>query len=269
MNSATLLARYLSISIRGQRQYRASFLMAALGQLLNSLIELVGIWALFDRFGRLAGWSFAEVAFFYGVVNCTYAVAELLASRFDEFGTLFVKTGDFDRLLLRPRSTVLQLGGHELSLRRIGRLLPGLVVLSGAWAALGLPLEMHRVGLLTLALAGGVAFFFALLMLQATMCFWTTETLELMNILTYGGVETSADPLSIYHAAFRRFFTFVIPLACVGYFPIVAVIGPTTRSGPRGCSRHWRRRRDSDSWASLSALGASACGAIPRREAEA
>jgi ABC-type uncharacterized transport system permease subunit len=33
-----------------------------------------------------------------------------------------VKAGDFDRILLRPCSTVLQLLGQELTLRRVGRL---------------------------------------------------------------------------------------------------------------------------------------------------
>jgi len=234
MNAAALLFRYLSISLRGQLQYRASFLMAALGNFLNCLIELAGIWILFDRFGNLSGWSFAEVALFCGTVNATYAIAELLATGFDQFGTLYVKTGDFDRLLLRPRSTVLQLAGHELSLRRLGRLLPGLVIVVAAWAALDLPVEADRVGMLVLAVAGGVAFFFGLLVLQATMCFWTTETLELMNILTYGGVETASYPLPIYHRLFRRFFTFVVPLACVAYFPVVAVLGV---EDPLGTSR--------------------------------
>ena len=32
-----------------------------------------------------------------------------------------VKSGDFDRLLLRPRSAALQLAGQELTLRRVGR----------------------------------------------------------------------------------------------------------------------------------------------------
>ena len=225
MNAAALLLRYLSISLRGQLQYRASFLMAALGNLLNCLIELAGIWVLFDRFGNLSGWSFAEVALFCGTVNATYAIGELLATGFDQFGTLYVKTGDFDRLLLRPRSTVLQLAGHELSLRRLGRLFPGLVIIVAAWTALDLPLEADRVALLAFAMAGGVAFFFALMVLQATMCFWTTESLEMMNILTYGGVETASYPLPIYHRLFRRFFTYVVPLACISYFPIVAVLG--------------------------------------------
>ena len=130
-----------------------------------------------------------------------------------------MKTGNFDRLLLRPRSTALQLAGDEFALRRAGRLLQGLIVLAWAAAALDIPWDAGRAGLLLLTVAGGIAF------LQASLCFWTTESLEIMNILTYGGVETAQYPLSIYHAAFRRLFTFVIPLGCIGYFPIVAVLG--------------------------------------------
>jgi ABC-2 type transport system permease protein len=59
---------------------------------------------------------------------------------------------------------------------------------------------------------------------QATLAFWTTETLELMNTLTYGGVESAQYPLAIYAAWFRRFLTFVVPLACVAYFPVVAIL---------------------------------------------
>ncbi|MEE2831463.1 MAG: ABC-2 family transporter protein [Candidatus Latescibacterota bacterium] len=39
---------------------------------------------------------------------------------FSSFETM-VKSGDFDRLLLRPHSAALQLAGQELSLLRVGR----------------------------------------------------------------------------------------------------------------------------------------------------
>ena len=136
-----------------------------------------------------------------------------------------MKTGDFDRLLLRPRPTALQLAGHEFALRRVGRLVQGLIVLAWATSALEIPWDAARVALLLLTVAGGIAFFFGLMVLQASLCFWTTESLEIMNVLTYGGVETAQYPLSIYHVAFRRVFTFVVPLACIGYFPVVAVLG--------------------------------------------
>ena len=53
------------------------------------------------------------------------------------FGPQFVKTGDFDRLLLRPRTTTLQLTGLRAGLTRIGRLAQGVIVLAIATHLLG------------------------------------------------------------------------------------------------------------------------------------
>ncbi len=56
-----------------------------------------------------------------------------------------------------------------------------------------------------------------------------------MNTVTDGGRETAQYPLSIYRPWFRRFFTFVVPLACVSYFPAIAILG--RRDGALGTPR--------------------------------
>ena len=210
--------------MRSQMQYRASFVMLTLGYMITTGLEFVAIVLLFDRFGTIEGWQLREVAFVYGVVNVSFAFADAATRGFDTFGTM-VKSGDFDRLLTRPRSTALQLAGQELTLRRIGRLTQGLIVL--IWASSGLDVDWSvvKVGLLLATVAGGACLFAGLIVLQATLAFWTTETLEIMNTLTYGGVETTQYPISIYSPWFRRFFTFGVPLACVSYFPSLAIMG--------------------------------------------
>ena len=70
-----------------------------------------------------------------------------------------------------------------------------------------------------------LAFFYGLFVIQATLSFWTTESLELINTLTYGGTETAQYPLAIYRPWFRRLFTYVVPLGCISYFPSVAILG--------------------------------------------
>lgn len=134
MDGLRLYLKYAALSIRSQLQYRASFVMHSLGVLIGTGVEFVGIWALFARFGQLRGWTLAEVALFYGMISIAWAVCDAIARGFDVFGTT-VKAGDFDRLLLRPRSTVLQLLGHELTLRRAGRLIQGAAVLGYAATA--------------------------------------------------------------------------------------------------------------------------------------
>ena len=225
--------QFMVVSLKSQMQYRASLVLSALGQFLNTGIELIGIWALFERFGSLAQWTLPQVAMFYGVVHCAFAIADALSSGFDQF-SIALKTGEFDRVLLRPRGTVLQLMGHELALRRIGRLTQGLIVLAWAVWALQVRWGWAEVGLLLFTILGGVCLFFGLIVIQATIAFWTTETLELMNTMTYGGIETAQYPLAIYQPAFRHFFTLVVPLACVAYFPVVAMLGV---EDPLGTSR--------------------------------
>jgi ABC-2 type transport system permease protein len=223
VDAVRLYFRYVGISIRSQMQYRASFVMLTIGHFVSTSIEILGIWALFARFKTLRSWTLAEVAFFYGLIHIAFAIAEGAGRGFDIFPRM-VKSGEFDRLLLRPRSTALQIAARELQLMRIGRLTQALIVLFWAAGALDVHWSGARVGLTVFAVFGGACLFYGLFVLQATLAFWTTETLELVNTVTYGGTETGQFPLSIYRPWFRKFFTFVVPLACVSYFPALAIL---------------------------------------------
>ena len=107
MNGFRLYGRYVSASIRAQAQYPAATLLLTAGHLAATAIEILGLYALFHRFGQVKGWSFGEVALFYGLINISFSIADLLSRGFDVFGSDFVRIGAFDRVLLRPRSAAL------------------------------------------------------------------------------------------------------------------------------------------------------------------
>lgn len=223
-NALYIYGRMVGIAIRGQMQYRWSFLLQTVGHLCATGIEFLGVWALFARFHSLSGWRLPQVALLYGMVNVAFALAEATSRGFDDFGRT-VKQGDFDRVLLRPRSTVLQLAGQDFVLRRAGRLSQGVLVLCWAASTLGLAFTPWKILLLLFAILGGVCFFYGLLVLQATTAFWTTESLEVFNAFTYGGVFSAQYPVTIYPGWLRRLLTAVIPLAAVNYFPAMALLG--------------------------------------------
>jgi ABC-2 type transport system permease protein len=100
VTAARLYLRYAAVSIRGQMEYRASFLMQSAGQFAVTGIEFLGIWALFDRFGAIKGWGLYEVALFYGLISVTFAISDAVTRGLDVFGAT-VKAGDFDRLLVQ------------------------------------------------------------------------------------------------------------------------------------------------------------------------
>ncbi|MFS0516585.1 ABC transporter permease [Nostoc sp. UIC 10607] len=223
VNAFFLYLQYISVSLKSQMQYKVSFLLQVVGNFLGTFVEFFGIWALFTRFNNIGTWTLSEVALFYGMVNISFACADALGRGFDSFGKI-IKNGDFDRLLLRPRTTVLQLLGTEFTLKRIGRFSQGLIVTGWSLSTLHIPFTLKTWWLLGTSFIGSVALFIGIVIVQATLTFWTIESLEIMNILTYGGVETAQYPLSIYGKWFQRFFTFFIPLACVSYFPLLAVL---------------------------------------------
>ncbi len=231
MSHFALFIRLVLASLRGQLRYPASAMLLTVAQLLATGIEVVAIWALFDRFGSVQGWRIGEVALFYGLVNVMFALADALGRGFDILGTEFLRTGNFDRLLLRPRPLALQLMGHDFRISRFGRMAQGLAVLAFATVQAGIVWTPALLALAAFAIAGGVALFLGILVLQGTLSFWTVESLEIANVFTYGGVEAGQYPMALYARWFQRLLTFVVPLACVSYYPGLAILG---RADPLG-----------------------------------
>lgn len=224
MGSFALFIRLAGASLSGQMRYPGSALLLTVGQFLTTGIEVVAVWALFHRFGAVQGWGIGEVALFYGLVNAMFAVADGLGRGFDVLGTELLRTGAFDRLLLRPRPLALQLMGQDVRLSRLGRLLQAALVIAFATAQAGIAWTPATIALALFALAGGVALFLGILVLQGTLAFWTVESLEIANVFTYGGVEAGQYPLAIYARWFRRLLTFAVPLAAVSYYPALAIL---------------------------------------------
>ena len=109
---------------------------------------------------------------------------------------------------------------------RVGRFLQGLLVLIWSAGRLGIDWSASSVLLVAWSIVGGTCLFSGLFVLGAALCFWTVESIEIVNCLTYGGVETAQFPLSIYRPWFRSFFTFAVPLATINYFPLQAILNP-------------------------------------------
>ena len=122
MNGLRLYRRYVAVSLRSQMQFPVAFIATSFGAFAATIVDFIAIWALFARFRQVDGCRFEEIALFYGVISVAFSLADAFTRGFDIFGEQFVKTGDFDRLLLRPRSTILQLLGYELRATRVGRL---------------------------------------------------------------------------------------------------------------------------------------------------
>lgn len=219
----SLYFKYLSILFRSQMQYRASFWLLTFGQFLVPFSVFAGLYFMFARFGQLSGWSFFEVALCFAVIHMAFSLSECFARGFDSFSSLVV-SGEFDRVLVRPRNTVVQVLGSKFEFTRFGRLVQSLIVL--LWSVIQLPIEWNMAKGITLVLmiTSGVLIFTGIYILAATLSFWTIQGLEVANIFTDGGREMAQYPLDIYQKWVTKFFTFIIPFGTVNYLPLLYIL---------------------------------------------
>ena len=217
---ASLYLRLISIQIRSQMQYRISFWLELFSTGLLNASYFIALVLVLERFENIVGWTLGEVAFLAGMVEMSFAVMDMIFSGFDagSFSRL-VRLGGFDQMLLRPVNITLQVFGSRFEVRRLGRTLEGLVIFI---IALSLnPLQWTLVKLLyfPVVFVSQVVAFGSLFIIGSTLTFWTVEPVEAVNILTYGGNELMTYPATIYPVWLQRFFTFVVPLIFLNYYP--------------------------------------------------
>jgi ABC-2 type transport system permease protein len=226
LHTLELYRRLITIRIRAQMQYRASFLADMLITTIMTGSYFVAIAFVLQRFGGLTGgWGLWEVAFLYGMVETAFGAMDMIFSGFDPsfFGNL-VRMGAFDQMLLRPTGIMVQVMGAEFILRRLGRILQGGIVLTLALANLTVAWDAARVAYLPVVMASLIAFFGGLFMIGAGITFWTVESVEVINIFTYGGSEMMTYPMHIYPNPLVHFFTYILPAIFLLYYPALFIL---------------------------------------------
>jgi ABC-2 type transport system permease protein len=222
----TLYCRLIAVQIRSQMTYRLSFALELISTALITVLGFASLAFVFERFGSIAGWSLPEVAFLYGTVETAFGLMDMLFSGFDpqNFGKQ-TRLGRFDQMLLRPVGITLQVLGSEFILRRLGRIAQGAAVLAWALAQLQVAWTPLKAMYLPVVIASLIAFFGGLFIIGATITFWTLESIEVVNIFTYGGSEMMSYPMHIYQGWLRDFFTYILPAIFLNYYPALYILG--------------------------------------------
>jgi ABC-2 type transport system permease protein len=128
-------------------------------------------------------------------------------------------------MLIRPRSLILQVLGSKIDFNKTGRAILSILVFIGLLIYSPNLIVFNKLVTIFLMLIGTMVIYASLFVLKGGITFFTTQSLELMNIFTDGGRELSQYPLNIYKKWVLNFFSFVVPLAFVNYYPLLYVIG--------------------------------------------
>lgn len=218
-----LIGKYLGMYFKSQLEYKSSFILTCIAQLLTLSLSSFMVFILMDKFHFLDNYDIYELMLGISIVQFGFSFSECFMRGFDKFSEV-IKVGGLDLMLIRPRNIYIQVFGSNIELTKLSRVFGSLVLFIIAISNID-SITWYGVLYLFLLLIGSSMIYAALFIFSACFCFKTVEGLEFMNIFTDGSREFGQYPMGLFRREVILVFTFLIPLACVNYYPISYILG--------------------------------------------
>lgn len=205
-------------------EYRANFLIGASSTIILQAAGLLTIWIVMSQVPSLNGWSLDQVLLIYGLVTLAKSVNHMFADNLWTIGRSYIRTGGFDRFLVRPIDPLFHLLADRFCHDGIGNFLVGAVLVAKASASLGIPWTPLNLFYLALSVLSGGVIFIALNLISAVSAFWIMDSIPVTR-LVFDNHLFAQYPLTIYPKAIGIWLTWVIPYGFASFYPASYLLG--------------------------------------------
>ena len=219
-----LMFKYMSMYLRSQLEYKSSFVLSLIAQSLSTILSFFMVLILMDKFNFMDKYNIYQVILGISIVQFGFSFAECFGRGFDRFSQV-IKKGSLDLMLIRPRNIYVQVFGSNIEFSKLSRVLGSLILFIIAICKLDFDKNFLNIILLVLLLLFSSLIYFSLQVLGACLCFKTIEGLEFVNIFTDGSREFGQYPMNLFKKEVLIVFTYLIPIACVNYYPVNYILG--------------------------------------------
>jgi ABC-2 type transport system permease protein len=217
---------YFSQYAKVRVSYRGDFLISLATSFAATIFALSFVVVLFQKVPQLAGWRFEEVLFLYGFSLIPYGIFNVISLNLYEFGSTYIIEGKFDRVLLRPISSLFQVLFETFRIESFQEVATGIFCMWWATRHLGLAWTPVKIAMLFFfGLCAGIIYISVFLILS-TVSFWFEDRIgvhpPVWNVMAFGRY-----PLSIYSGVVQFFLCWIIPFGLASFYPSVRMLGRT------------------------------------------
>lgn len=216
--------KYIRLNFLSGLQYKGWPIMV-LQVMIVVITDPIGLIFLFSRFGSIGVWSVERILLVYAMAITSFGIAESLCRGFDYFPWRMIRSGDFDRVLLRPRSLIMQISGSYFHIHRLSRVLCGIGAIIWCLWKQGVELSVLNVVIIVFALIGGFLTYAGVFIATSGIAFFTIQGLDWIYIFTNASYQVTRCPYDYLPKVLRYLFTFFMPMLVISYYPASAVCG--------------------------------------------
>ncbi len=225
MSAVSTLARhgrlfglYFSQYAKARLEYRLDFFSSVFASFLGTLASFGFLLIVFSRVPAVKGWTFEEMVFLYGFSLIPLGIFNVLSWNLYQFPDRYLIEGRFDRVLVRPVSSVFQVLFEAFRLESLQETVTGLAAVVWASRRLHLAFSPLDFVLFFAWAAFASAIYLAIFVGLSATSFWIEDRIGIVppifNLMQFGRY-----PLTIYDAWIRFVLSFVIPFAFATFFP--------------------------------------------------
>lgn len=215
----SLFCAYARSGLKSRFQYKVDAIVVIFAVFLREAGGIIAMYLALRKFGTINGWNIDELLFLFSLIFITYGIFIVFFMALRDFPD-WIKHGDFDRVLLRPRGVLTQLvlcGADWLAAFGHGTL--GLLLLIISANRVGVDWNVKTVLYYVMCVIGGVLIQGAVFLAFSAVTFYVLETNSLKEIFYWNMRKFAIYPLSIYNKFIQVILLFVVPFAFVNYFP--------------------------------------------------
>ncbi|MGC1306784.1 MAG: ABC transporter permease [Phormidesmis sp.] len=217
-----ILRLFWQVAIAAELEYRINFIIAVISSIGGLVGSLFGLFLFYRTDYSFPGWSWNEALIVLGLFTLLQGIsATFLVPNLNKIVT-YVQEGTLDFVLLKPVSSQFWLSTHTISPWGFPDLIFGMIIIVYAGGQLGLPPLAYLLLLPPLAL--GVVSLYSLWFILGSTSIWFVKVYNVTEVLR-SLLEAGRFPVEGYPAAYRVFFTFVIPVAFLTTVPAQTMIG--------------------------------------------
>ncbi|MBQ6335675.1 MAG: ABC-2 family transporter protein [Ruminococcus sp.] len=199
-------------------EYKADFLLGAVGLLLTQVFQLAFLGIIFSQIPALIGWSFQEILFIYGFSLIAKTLDHLFTDNLWMVGYRIIRKGEFDKYLTRPINTLYHVIAENFCVDAFGEMLTCILLLAYSIPSLNMPFHWYTIPLWIVVAVFATLIYTSLKIMTAAISFWTKASGHITHML-YMTNDFSKYPVSIYNKFVQTVITYVIPFAFTAYFP--------------------------------------------------
>lgn len=224
MTAIRLYLKYIRMNFLTGLQYKGWPIMV-LQVMIVVITDPIGLIFLFSRFGSIGEWTVERIVLIYAMAVASFGLAETFCRGFDYFPWRMIRSGDFDRVLLRPCSLFIQIAGSYFHIHRLSRVAGGIAAILWCLWKQGVPATPANAAMLILALAGGFFAYSGVFIMTSGIAFFTVQGLDWIFIFTNASYQVTRIPIDYMPKILRYLFTFFMPMLVVSYYPAAAICG--------------------------------------------